>query len=997
MFRYTSIVILLLILIATPTANAQDQAEMGRLVGVGQQLEKEGRLPEAIDAYDRAGAIALQLFGPTHKFTATLNAMAGACYRKLGKYTEAEQRLERALTAYEAGTDPNLTAEGINNLAAVKFELGKINESLALHQRSVKLMETNLGVNSVSAAIARSNLAGAYVSLGQLAAAEPLYLQSIRVLEANKDAKMGSLADTLANLANLYLAQGEMSRAVPLVQRAVLLKEQAYGPRHVEVARTLNNLGAFYSKMGQFDKAAETLQRTLEILEATLGSEHADLARALTNLAEVEKKLKQPGKAESHYLRALKIREAALGPNHPDTATTREHLGSFYLSEKRYAEATNAAERSLKIRQQAGLENQIPVAFSLSVLATIDLCQHKNAEAEDLLKQTLQIRQQALSPNHPETAETQAQLGWLYGATGRMDLAVESFDRSRRGDRKYVEQVLSVLSEPEQTSFLNNIDRRRYFLALSSAYRLKNQTAADFSAGWVLNSKGVAQEVLAQRALVTRDSTNPTIAAISQTLVAIRKQLAFLSFGSSTASEGSRRKKVEDLAKREAVIAKEMSMMGGRVILRGEFVELNTVRKNIPDDAKLVEISKFGLRDFQDPTQEEGPERYAAWVIPPLGAGVVKYIDLGPAEPIDAAVTAVRKKLTGSLQEINESGEPEAEQELLKTMQPLARLILHPLLPLLGDTQNIYLSPDSGLWVVPWNALPLADGKYAVEQFDIRYVISGRDLIPPEKQVQTSTRPILIADPNYDLTPDEVQTATQELFRKTVAAGPVHATVAGQNRLGQVGRLPGTNAEAQAIQPKIEALAKTEAYLYSDKWALEAVFKSLSQPQILVLSTHGFFLEQPKDSTQAAESPNPLLRCGLLLAGCNKPAAIASENTEDGILTGLEIVGTDLRGTDLVVLSACETGLGEVQNGEGVSGLRQAFQLAGARSVVSTLWQIPDLETAQLMTDFFSGLANGAERSEALREAQLKMIKARRTRDEAAHPHFWAAFTITGR
>ncbi len=226
--------------------------------------------------------------------------------------------------------------------------------------------------------------------------------------------------------------------------------------------------------------------------------------------------------------------------------------------------------------------------------------------------------------------------------------------------------------------------------------------------------------------------------------------------------------------------------------------------------------------------------------------------------------------------------------------------------------------------------------------------------------------------------------------------------------------------EARQAFEKLKALTGREPTLCQEAAASETMVKATRSPQVLVLATHGFFLKSQEVDAKAnagqggeftgdgdntavvkdkdgKEVENPLQARGGLCSPATRPRADAKDGEDDGVLTGLEIVGLDLRGTQMVVLSACETGVGDVQSGEGVAGLRQAFQLAGAESVLATLWQISDQATSQLMNTFYDELAKGTGRAEALTRAQRQFIKERREKAGAAHPFFWASFTLTGR
>jgi CHAT domain-containing protein len=416
----------------------------------------------------------------------------------------------------------------------------------------------------------------------------------------------------------------------------------------------------------------------------------------------------------------------------------------------------------------------------------------------------------------------------------------------------------------------------------------------------------------------------------------------------------------------------------------------------------------------------------------------VRIVDLGEAEPIDAAVQAARRSLSAGNGAVPLKGlkfddtDSQAADRWQAALAALAARIWQPLEPHLATTREVIISPDAALWLVPWAALRSGDGRqFALEKWRIRYVTSGRDIaLTGGSAAERNDGAAIFADPDFDLGPQQTVANTAAILgelanppagseppfgavpQAALAGAPGSVRTAGP--LGSAPRLPGTAKEAAAIRTPLAKYAGAAPRMLLDQQALEGVLRRVKRPRVLVLSTHGYFLPdqetKPDNGRPALNNErrsvaldtggtpieNPLLRCGLLLAGCNRRNELTAAGADDGVLTGLEIVGCDLRGTDLVVLSACETGIGEVHNGEGVAGLRQAFQLAGAHAVVASLWRVPDAETSQLMSDFFANLAAGQSKADALRNAQLSMVQASRQRGGSAPPFFWAAFTLTG-
>jgi CHAT domain-containing protein len=804
----------------------------------------------------------------------------------------------------------------------------------------------------------------------------------------------------LLDLGHVYRTLGRYDRAETALTEALRLSEGTGddADRQAQPRQCLEQLADFYLDLRRFDKAEAMLKRNLELVK---GDDRAD---GLLRLANAYLKMNANDRAEKTYEQALKLFEEGWGNGSDEVGEILSSMGVLAMWAGQNDKAKWRLERSLKIAQRNHKDDP---GASLNVLYRLGLFytyyKVDPEQAESYFRRVRVIAEK----RHPSSARLDLiyhELGMLAARRGKVAAAAAVFEGERRWVRRRVSGVLPVLTLSEQLDYLVNEDAERYYLALSlAALHPDDPEVAGPSAGWLLNAKGMVNETLARSTVAARDSGDPKVRQVAGQLLAVRRRLARETYSRmGIAGAGLDKEQLTLLLAQERALTRALQRIGSRVGTGGEWIEPAEARRRLPAGGVLVDLARMPVADLK--TGRWQPQRYVAWITP--REGPVHVVDLGPADVIDKAVTAVRQALEASGRRIRSDGEEKAEKALREPLEALSKRVLQPLLAHIGKAEDWAISPDGNLWLAPWEALLLRDGRYAVEKHRIRYLTSGRDLAAPAPAARgKAAGALVLADPDFDLAADEAMALSRRLVGAAEREQPLTRSLSRSLRLGSVPRLAGTAAEAKAIAPSLQAFTRQPPQVLTGKQALKDVLLAARSPRVLVLCTHGFFLPEQDPAREKrlaaglgrkalpAGWENPLLRSGLLLAGCNQAAKAAGQ---DGVVTGLEVGCLDLRGTELVVLSACETGLGEVQTGEGVAGLRQAFQVAGARSVVSTLWQIPDRQSARLMTLFFANLSKGMTKAEALRAAKLKLIEERREDYAAAHPFFWAAFTLTG-
>jgi CHAT domain-containing protein/tetratricopeptide (TPR) repeat protein len=970
-----------------------------------------------------------------------------------GRHAEATALFRKALAAKEkelGPDDPNV-AVTLNNLAVVLLSDGDAAGAEKLLTRAVEIFKKGKYETHPHAIIARNMLAEVCRSRGRLAEAETSARDTLGQLEkalggADNSRNATEIAGCLVRLGYVLKDRVKNKEAEATARRAVLLRERYLEPGHPDTVAAWSLLAGVLRASGRLDEALVLFRKAKAATEARFGKAHpkaADAARELAvclsergdhdaaeallvdarkalsgnskadpfaarrldhATAELYRETGRLADAEPLYLAALKAAVAKFGPAHPLTTSWGYDAALFLIAKGRYAEADKVLAQVLAGREDTLGKDHPATIATLELLAEVKEQLGRRAEAEAVVREALHrtgdtdpmvtvrlasnLAMRGVWKGNAESARIYAReavaavekveklypfddpmcwlarhnAGYVAVATGDVKGAIAEFDTARHSVRRFLAEALPGLSEREQLFVLEKFDRSNLHAALNlGPAHASDANVAVRTAEWVVNGKAVAHDALAAARGTAGHS--PVRATLN-----LRRQAAGLAITPQTP---------------------------GRSRPADPWVSLAALQAALPDGAVLIDVVRLDQHRIAlgKPTERQ-PAHYVVWITGK--SGTPKVIDLGPTAEIDTAVAAARKAIAEAPTVIRADGEVAAEKALRDAGATLSKLVLDPLKAAAGSATVWFVAADGDLWLYPWAALPTGDG-YLIETVDVRYVTSGRDLLP-RKAETAGEDGVILADPDFDAGAGRLrETANAPISGRGIA-----------HLLGRVARLPGTAVEAGAVAPKLAILTARKPKTLTGDQATERQLRAATRPRVLMLATHGFYL--PPDPQYRAgknwfenltlslavgdEAVNPLRRSGLLLAGCNREPESADD---DGVLTGLDVLGLDLRGCELVVLSACETGLGEVRDGEGVGGLRQAFLAAGAERVMSTLWQVPDLESARLMARCFELLAAGRPAAAALREAQREALARRREKNAAAHPFFWAAYTLTGR
>ncbi len=803
--------------------------------------------------------------------------------------------------------------------------------------------------------------------------AEQAGMRAVALKEKILGPEHSEVAVTLRLMGDLYAVRADYERARAFYERAIAIHRKS--PDQVsQYANALKEFAMLLTKSGEFAQARSAFEQALEIRKKNFPPDSLNTAITLSEYAVFLREAGSYDQSREYFLRASAIFDKKMGADHVLGTECLNEYGALLNKMGRPAEAKQVLERALAIEEKAYGPVQVDLAFVLNNLAIASTALGELDRAKPLYERALAIAEPVYGPDHPEVARILGGYASLLAKRGDRTGALAAALRTERIGREHL--LATIRMTPERQA-LHYAATRATALDLMIDLALQDPAARAPVYDALMRSRAVVFDEIAARHRATAASADPEIARLADALASARTRLARLvvqgpaRFGKGEYTAALERARAEK-DRAERALAERSSAFQAELQRRAGGSD-DVLRSLAPPDA-LVSFVRHGA----DPS-------YVAFV-QRAGEAAPAVIALGPASRIEQHVAALRSQM--DLQ-AGSAGRAEllSEKRYRQAGTTLRREIWDPLLPALAGAKRVFLAPDNALHLVDFGALPERAGGYLVERGPLLHYLSAeRDLIPL-RQTSTGTGLLAMGAPAFDRTPREprLSAAVFRLARSSCA----------DFRSMRFDPIPASFREVKQIETVWEKTGSGGVIERTGERASGPGFKQDAPGRRVVhVAAHGFFLGGSCPSANVeVTGENPLLLSGIALAGANR----RESSEEDGIVTAEEIASLDLHGVEWAVLSACETGVGKLLAGEGVFGLRRAFQVAGTRTVITSLWPVSDDATEHWMSALYrKRFVNRMDTSQAVRAASLETLARRREHGLSTHPFYWAGFIAIG-
>lgn len=941
-----------------------------------------GNYSQALTWSEEATVNTKKNYGADHlEYANALNSQ-GNIYIGLGDFEKAVNVLSRSeeIVGHQLGKDHPNYGTRVNNLALAYKGLGNYSQALPLYEQALEISLKIYGKNHGDYVISLSNLAALYHEISDFDEAFGLLKEAVEISRRVVGQQQFSHGITLNNYGEVAMSKGDLETALRAFLEAEEVVTNSVGKTHPEYATILNNLASVYRLLGRMDKALDFFSRSVELTKKHHGDSHPFYGVRLSNLGSFWAERAEYDKALPYLEAAVSNLELSIGKQHPYYSKQLTNLARIYLRLHRYDSAMAHANIALDLLEKAVGKDHLSYSQCLSLLGEIYYYQNQPEEAIPYLTQSYDIAVSLLGKSHYEVGHDLNSLAVSYFRTGQNKKALDYVRMANINLQDQINHVFLFGSERDKKQFLRTV----YQFDLHQNIGLAStEFKADFNKvnlnswlllnGLILNS---SKDILTNLRTKGVDSIDSKIVDLTTTRAALSKELSLLL--------PLRNLDVDSLSEAANELESQLVRLYSQVFNDNLSIakDWSKIRNELKEDEIAIEFAHFIDRENGDWVPRFN---YVAYLTK-SNSVYPELVWLFHEEQLSKIVSG---KSADQLYTFR--GGKSHKTIKSSTQDSLYQLVWQKLEPHIQGINTIYYATSGQLHQVPLAALSkygtLISNKYEMVQLSTTDVINKQVVEPSRKSA------LLIGGIRYnqDTTGLHIKEKFDSLSSLEVTRGP--------NDNSSLWRyLPGTNSEVSKLS-RIMSRKNVLFETWTEGDATEKAFKALSgqSPEILHIATHGFFFESPKKNLKDAPGTvfsianDPLLRSGLVLAGGN----YAWENgtnryrEEDGILTSLEISNLDLSNTDLVVLSACDTGLGAIDRSEGVYGLQRAFRMAGVQNIIMSLWEVPDKETAEFMVLFYKNWFGGNTIRRAFNDTQRAMSK--KYKEE---PQKWAGFVL---